>query len=86
MNKSNQKNKKIFMTIHPREPIMITVGEDKNLCLWDIEKNKLLNNNKKQLDDYPTCVKFSPDGDSIIVGFISGNFQILDSKIQKNAN
>lgn len=80
MNKSNQKNKKLYITIHPREPIMISVGEDKNLCLWDIEKNKLLNN-KKYLEDYPTCVKFSPDGDSIIVGFINGKFQIMDSKI-----
>lgn len=35
--KSNLKNKKVFITLHPWEPVMVTVGEDKNLLLWDIE-------------------------------------------------
>ena len=77
--KSNLKNKKVFMTLHPREPVMVTVGEDKNLLLWDIEQNRLLT--KEYLDIIPTCCKFSPDGDQLVVGFIGGQFKIFESKI-----
>jgi len=37
--KSNLNNKKLFITLHPVELIMISVGEDKTMILWDIEKN-----------------------------------------------
>lgn len=77
--KTNLKNKKIFITLHPREPVMVTVGEDKNLLLWDIEQNLLLT--KEHLDIIPTCCKFSPDGDQLVVGFIDGQFKIFESKI-----
>lgn len=86
MNKSiqsNLKNKKLFITLHPLEPVMVSVGEDKSLILWDIEQNKEIV--REYLDIIPTCCKFSPDGDQLVVGFIDGQFKIFDSKIQRNA-
>ena len=78
-NKSDLKNKKVFIAIHPKEPIMISVGEDKTIYLWDIEQNNILF--KKNLDVIPTCCRFSPDGDLLVIGFVDGVFIIYDSKI-----
>ena len=82
--KSNLNNKKLFITLHPVELIMITVGEDKNMILWDIEKN--MNLAQKQLDNVPTCCRFSPDGLLFVIGFIDGQIHFMESKIGRNAD
>lgn len=33
----------------------------------------------------PTAIKFSPDGDLMIIGFSNGDLQYFDSKIHKNS-
>ncbi len=60
---------------------MVSIGEDSNLCLWDIETCKLLT--IKNLEITPTACKFSPDGLLLVVGFINGQLIFLDSKMSR---
>jgi hypothetical protein len=91
----NNYKKRIFYTLHPLYNLMFTVGEDQNLCLWDIEKCELVTMKNlgvmlpalklsQEGDLMPTAVKLSPDGDLIIIGFISGIIIALDSKMNAN--
>ena len=53
--------------MHPTYPIMVSVGEDQNLIIWNTEDNILLF--VKSLGMTPTAIKFSPDGDLLVIGF-----------------
>lgn len=52
-------NKRIFFTTHPRFDIMVTIGEDQNLFIWDTEKNKIIASKFLGYVALPTCIKFN---------------------------
>lgn len=81
-NQKNYTNKKIHIALHPYFPIMVTTGEDNVLYIWDTEKNQILTS--KEYKFKPTAIKFSPDGNLLVIGFINGTLLILDSKIDKS--
>lgn len=63
---------------------MVSVGEDQNLNLWDLDSNQILL--VKFLGVTPSAIKFSNDGDILVIGFVNGSIMVLDSKIVKNVN
>lgn len=77
--------KKVIFAIHPIYPIMITIGEDQRLCVWDTERFELL---KSQDAGYNvTALKFIPDnGDMLALGFVTGRITIVNSKFIPNAH
>ena len=77
-------NKKVYFDLHPFYPIMVSIGEDQALTLWDIELDKQIL--VKHLGLTPTAIKFSTDGDLLVIGSDNGNVLILDSKITKNSH
>ncbi|EGR29518.1 PH domain protein [Ichthyophthirius multifiliis] len=77
-----KQKKQIYFTLHPEEPIMVTVGEDGNLFMFDIKTNKSLI--QQFLSKTPSAIKFSPDGSLLVIGFVCGTIRIFDSKISKN--
>jgi len=81
-NQKNYTNKKIHIALHPFFPIMVSCGEDNVLYIWDTDKNQILN--CKEYKNKPTAIKFSPDGNLLVIGFINGTLLILDSKIDKS--
>ena len=81
-NQKNYTNKKIHIALHPFFPIMVSVGEDNVLYIWDTDKNQILNS--REYKHKPTAIKFSPDGSLLVIGFITGTLLILDSKIDKS--
>lgn len=60
-------NKKMFFALHPTQPIMMSTGEDQKLIVWDTENNSLLM--VKSLGQTPTAIRFSPDGELLVIGF-----------------
>lgn len=46
---------------------MASIGEDQKIILWDTENNNLLM--YKNLGMNPTAIKFSPDGEFLVLGF-----------------
>ncbi len=68
---------------------MISVGEDRSLFIWDVEKNKLLQRrflqsfSSSSLSKSVSCIKFSPNGNVLVLGFFDGTIMFLDSKITK---
>lgn len=67
--------------MHPKYPIMASVGNDETLKLWDIRKK--VNMVNKSLGMKSSCLGFSPDGAYLAVGMNSGFVLILDSHIKK---
>jgi hypothetical protein len=61
---------------------MVTIGEDQIMCMFDLTLNKLIKIVYLKLT--PTVVKFSPDGDILVIGFINGDLRLYDSKMKKN--
>lgn len=62
---------------------MVTVGEDQNLFLWDVEKNKLITSKFLGYIASPTCIKFNKEGDTLAIGFSDGLLIFYDCKINK---
>ncbi len=79
---SSYSHKKVHIALCPIQPIMFSIGEDSALFIWDTEKNSLLD--LRELPFRPTAIKFSPDGNLLVVGFINGMVWILDAKIDRN--
>ncbi len=61
---------------------MATVGDNQQLLIWDISNMKILA--QKYLSFIPSAVKYSPDGDILIIGSVNGRLMLLDSQMQKN--
>jgi WD40 repeat protein len=61
---------------------MASIGEDQKLILWDTDKNSLLRVHNIGMN--PTAIKFSPDGDFLVIAFQISLVLIIDSKMQKN--
>ena len=77
-------NKKVYFALHPSETCMVSVGDDQFMCVYDTASNRLLRS--ENLGQTPTAIKFSPEGDLLIIGFANGDLQYFDSKIRKNTH
>ena len=76
---SLRRSKKVQMTVHPEQDVMVSVGDDCNLIFWEIETgNPLL---VRDLSNYPTCCQFSPSGHYLVVGFKNGTLMIFEPSI-----
>lgn len=69
---------------HPKLDIVVTVGEDQNLFFWDTDRNRFIFNKFLGYSSYPTAIKFSRDGEYLIIGYSDGLLIFLDSKISKS--
>lgn len=75
--------KKLIFAMHPVYPIMITVGEDQRLCVWDTERFKLMKSQDWGLA--VTAIRFIPDnGDMLALGLVNGRITIIESKFLLN--
>jgi WD40 repeat protein len=78
---------KALLAHHPRYEVVATLGEDQVVMFWDCERRKLLHMNELGLDresTKPTVLRFSYNGDYLIIGFSDGLLVFLDSKISRN--
>ncbi|KAL4455920.1 hypothetical protein ABPG73_008674 [Tetrahymena malaccensis] len=76
-------NKKVYFALHPQDQIMVTVGEDGLLCMFDLTNDKPLL--IKHLQNTPSCVKFCPfDGNILVIGFTNGCIRFFSSIINKS--
>lgn len=66
----------------------MTLGEDQNLLFWDTDAsgggNRFIFSKYLGYTSIPTAMKFTKDGDFIIIGFGDGLLILLDSKIGKS--
>lgn len=60
----------------------LTKNHINKLCIWNSSTNNLMK--KMQLKVIPTACKFSPDGKLLVIGYLNGNFEILDFGIDQN--
>lgn len=69
--------------MHPKDSIMVSVGEDGLLCMFDLTNDKpLLIQHISNVS--PTCVKFCPfDGNILVIGFINGYIRFYSSVFNK---
>jgi hypothetical protein len=63
---------------------MVTMAEDQNLMFWDTDRNVLILNRMLGYLADPTVLKFTKDGDILIVGYSDGRLLFLDSQISKS--
>ena len=54
------------------------------MYVFDTASNRLLRS--ENLGQTPTAIKFSPEGELLIIGFANGDLQYFDSKIKKNTH
>ena len=80
-----QGKSKALFAHHPKYEVSATLGEDQVVIFWDCDRRKLLHMNELGLDRKikPTVLKFSSNGDYLIIGFSDGLLVFLDSKISK---
>jgi len=80
--------KKVLLAHHPKLEIIVTIGEDQNLLFWDTEAsgggNRFIFSKYLGYTSIPTAMKFTKDGDYLIIGFSDGLLIFLDSKITKS--
>ena len=81
-NSTQKYNQRVMFALHPYSQIMFTVGEDQHICLWDIEKSKLLLISNQNLT--PSTLKLSSNAEILAVGFTNGTVVLLDAKIENN--
>lgn len=74
-------HKKLMIAMHPKLDILVTIGNDKMLCLWNTKNMTRVH--RKNLGKLPTCIKWNPDGTLLVVGFDDGMLKIYESKIGK---
>lgn len=74
-------HKKVHMAAHPKMNILVTIGNDKMLCLWHTSNMELIH--RMNLGVVPTFVKWNQDGTLLVVGFHNGNVKIFESKASK---
>lgn len=74
-------HKKVHMAAHPKMNILVTIGNDKMLCLWHTSNMELIHGTN--LGVVPTYVKWNQDGTLLVVGFHNGNVKIFESKASK---
>ncbi len=66
----------------------MTIGEDQNLLFWDTDASgggsRFIFSKYLGYTSIPTSMKFTKDGDFLILGFSDGLLIFLDSKITKS--
>ena len=76
--------KQVFITLHHKHPILISVGDDGYISFWDTETSSLALLQK--LPAYPTTAKFSPDSNYLVIGLVDGRILIYEPKIFRSSN
>lgn len=79
--------RRVIFAHHPRFEIVATIGDDHNLLFWDTERRRFIFSSYLGLDKettLPTAMRFSHNGDYLIIGYSDGLLIFLDSKISKS--
>jgi WD40 repeat protein len=64
-----------FAAVSPGGHRLLTSGQDKYFCLWDIESGKLLEKYTGHTDSVP-CVVWTPDGTRFVSGSKDGTIRV----------
>lgn len=71
----HNKQKKLQIAVHPIRPVLATIGSDRFLCFWNSFEHSLLE--KRDQTSQPTCIKWSNDGQFLVVGYANGTLGVL---------
>ena len=82
--KSHFSQRRLIISVNPKNSLMATIGADKHLCLWETSNSRLVS--KDELTKVPTCVKWNPNGDNLFVGFSNGSLVIYNVQINGQNN
>ena len=66
--------------------VIATVSEDQVLMLWDTERDVVIMNRSLGYLANPTAVKFSRDGEILMIGYSDGFLICLDCQITKGGH
>jgi WD40 repeat protein len=66
------------LALHPTDPVVATCGHDKVLRCWDVYNRVEIAEKVVMFDGVVRACAFSPDGNTIAVGFRSGNLALVD--------
>ena len=75
------KHKKVNIALHPELSIMVTSGSDQQIFFWDTEEFKPFYSNSYRKT--PTCIKFTPDGQLLVIGFEHGAIEIYGCQMKR---
>jgi WD40 repeat protein len=75
------KHKKVNIALHPELSIMVTSGSDQQIFFWDTEDYKPFYSNSYRKT--PTCIKFTPDGNLLVIGFEHGAIEICGAQMKR---
>ena len=82
---SQEKQRKVFIAIHPKYDIMFTVGDDCYLKIWNTKSKKW--RFQRFLGDRfpPTSIAIHPThGDILMIGYANGHITQFESNIRPN--
>jgi len=74
-------NRLLKVAMHPKIDIMATIGRDRLLCLWDLKKKQIIDRNFLSAMTVATCLKYSPDGSLLLIGYMDGSVKVFESQI-----
>lgn len=63
------RNRKLCFAVHPRFPLLVSAGSDNELMLWG---DNHISYQDLTLEHKPTCLKFSPQGSLLCIGYENG--------------
>ena len=72
--------KKVIFALHPHHYLLLTMGEDQRLCAWDLEKFRLVFGQNWGI--LATAMKYTPNGEHLVLGLQNGLVMIAKSKIK----
>jgi WD40 repeat protein len=67
--------RKIRFTVHPKQPIMVSSGADNDIMFWSTRTHK--SRSSITLKSKATCIKFSPNGDYLCIGYENDKLEII---------
>lgn len=74
-------NRLLKVAMHPKIDIMATIGRDRIVCFWDLRRNQIIDRNFLSAMTTATCIKYSPDGSLLLIGYMDGSIKVFESQI-----
>ena len=77
------KKRKIYFTLHPKQNVMFSIGEDSYLRVWNTEKHVMAK--ERALSLQPTSIAVHPmSGNILMIGYHTGDIYQYDSKVKQH--